>query len=274
MQSSETGCGAGTSFLTPKSILLSSNLICCLSLSLNGKMRLSPESLSALPLVIGFALSPSTVSAAAFRHAGQPVGLIDNANTDNTYRDARGSGFPGLTWLRESVSEIIFGHPSTKHSDSTSPSVSVPLSRYRDDVVVRFNVTNPRDQTLLGQAAKENRMDVWASTPQFVDIRLQKDQLRLLLTRIPVPLETQWSVLIPDLEGAVWATYPTKDVTGELEDAAGKLDAAYLKGNIFFHDYQPLSVSPPILGSIFPWKPKTVNCCGRRLSVTPWTDMQ
>ena len=201
-------------------------------------MRLSPESLSVLPLVIGVALSPSTVNAAAVQHAGQhAAGLIDNANADNFNQDARSSGLPGLTWLRESVSEIIFGRPSTKHSDSTS-------SRYRDDVVVRFNVTDARDQALLAEAAKENRMDVWASTPQFMDIRLQKDQLRPLLTRIPVSLETQWSVVIPDLEEAVRATYPVKSETSEFEDAAERVDAEYVKGNIFFHDYQPLSVSP------------------------------
>ncbi|KAJ4401898.1 putative metallocarboxypeptidase ecm14 [Neurospora sp. IMI 360204] len=200
-------------------------------------MRPSPESLSVLPLLIGVALSPSTVDAAAFRHAGQPAGLIDNANGDNIYRDAHGSALPGLTWLRESVAEIIFGRPSTKHSDSTSP--SVPLSRYRDDVVVRFNVTNSADQVALAQAVKEKRLDVWASTPQFVDIRLQENQLRPLLNLIPSSLQTQWSILIPDLEEAVRATYPTKGETGEFEDAAENLDAAC---NIFFHDYQPLSV--------------------------------
>lgn len=207
-------------------------------------MRPSPESLSVLPLVIGVALSPSTVDAAAFRHAGQPAGLIDNANGDSIYRDAHGSALPGLTWLRESVAEIIFGRPSTKHSDSTSP--SVPLSRYRDDVVVRFNVTNSADQVALAQAVNEKRLDVWASTPQFVDIRLQENQLRPLLKLIPSSLQTQWSVLIPDLEEAVRATYPTKGETGEFEGAAENLDAAY---NIFFHDYQPLSVSHPVLGS-------------------------
>lgn len=219
-------------------------------------MRLSPESLSVLPLVIGVALSPSTVNAAAF----QPVGLIDNANADKFNQDARIGGLPGLAWLRESISELIFGHPSTKHSDSTSS------SRYRDDIVVRFNVSNSRDQALLAHAAKDNHMDVWASTPQFLDIRLPKDQLHPLLTRIPVSLEGQWRVLIPDLEEAVRGTYPTKSETGEFEDAAERLDAEYVKGNIFFHNYQPLSVSPLVLGS-----PSAVR---NALSDTTWTNMQ
>ncbi|EAA27505.1 hypothetical protein GE21DRAFT_8032 [Neurospora crassa] len=203
-------------------------------------MRPSPESLSVLPLVIGVVLSPSTVDAAAFRHAGQPAGLIDTANSDDLYRGARGSALPGLTWLRDSISEIIFGRPSTKHSDSISPSVS--LSQYRDDVVVRFNVIKPADQVVLAQAIKAKRLDVWASTPQFVDIRLEESQLRPLLRLIPSSMQKQWSVLIPDLEEAVRATFPTKGETTEYGDAAESLDAVYTKGNIFFHDYQPLSV--------------------------------
>lgn len=206
-------------------------------------MRLSPESLSVLPLVIGVALSPSSVNAAAFRHdAGQPAEVIDNANGDNLYRDARGGSLAGLTWLRESVSEIIFGRPSTISKDSDSTSSGAPLSRYRDDVVVRFNVADSTDQVALAQVVKEKKLDVWASTPDFVDIRLKKDQLRPSLKVIPASLRKRWNVLIPDLEEAVRATYPIKDGAGDLEDAAEKLDAAYVKGNIFFHDYQPLSV--------------------------------
>lgn len=214
-------------------------------------MRLSPESLSVLPLVIGVALSPSAVDAAAFRHdVGQPAGLIDNADGDNLFRDARGSALDGLTWLRESVFGIMFGRPSTisKDSDSTSSPSAAPLSRYRDDVVVRFNVADPTDQIALAHVVKEKKLDVWASTPEFVDIRLKKDQLQLSLELIPSSLRTQWNVLIPDLEEAVRATYPTKHNAGDFEDAAEKLDATYMKGNIFFHDYQPLSVSS-LLGS-------------------------
>ncbi|KAK3398988.1 hypothetical protein B0T20DRAFT_435749 [Sordaria brevicollis] len=204
-------------------------------------MRLSPESLSVLPLVFGVALGPSTVGAAAFPHAGQPAGLIDNADGGNLFQDARGSALDGLTWLRESVSEIIFGRPSTtisEDSDSTSSPSAAPLSRYRDDVVVRFNVADPTNQIVLHQVVKEKNWEVWASTPEFVDIRLKKDQLKV----IPPSLETQWNVLVPDLEEAVQATYPAKNDAGNFPDVAEKLGAAYMKGNIFFHDYQPLSV--------------------------------
>lgn len=258
----------GDSLLTKQKALLTSvllsNLACLLLLfAPNGKMRPSPESLSVLPLVIGVVLSPSTVDAAAFRHAGQPAGLIDTANSDDLYRGARGSALPGLTWLRDSISEIIFGRPSTKHSDSTSPSVS--LSPYRDDVVVRFNVTKPTDQVVLAQAIKAKHLDVWASTPQFVDIRLEESQLRPLLRLIPSSMQKQWSVLIPDLEEAVRATFPTKGETTEYGDAAESLDAVHTKGNIFFHDYQPLSVSPLACGSMSYVDIETFNSFHKRI---------
>jgi extracellular matrix protein 14 len=111
--------------------------------------------------------------------------------------------------------------------------------------VVRFNVTKSEEEGVLAQAVEQMFLDVWAFTPEYVDVRLDKDDVPALLTLLPKSLEP--SVLIPDVAAAVWATYPSASVkTSRLESSMA--DAAKMRtsldgvGNVFFQNYQTLAV--------------------------------
>ncbi|KAK3903348.1 hypothetical protein C8A05DRAFT_32930 [Staphylotrichum tortipilum] len=153
--------------------------------------------------------------------------------------------FPLLKWLRDTAVEVVFGTPSAGTKGGSRPDPALE-SRYRNDVVVRFNVTNSEEEAALASAAGQMFLDVWAFTPQYVDVRLGKDDVSALLTLLPKALQP--SVLIPDVAAAVWATYPSTTATGKSRFESTVVDAAKLKtsldgvGNIFFEDYQTLTV--------------------------------
>jgi len=139
--------------------------------------------------------------------------------------------------------EVVFGKPSTR---TKGPKPGAQLqSRYRNDVVVRFNVTNSEEEGALAQAVDQMFLDVWAFTPEFVDVRLDKDDVSALLTLLPNSLEP--SVLIPDVAAAVWATYPSASheksrLESTMADAARMRTSLDGVGNIFFQNYQSLAV--------------------------------
>ncbi|KAK4241224.1 hypothetical protein C8A03DRAFT_12464 [Achaetomium macrosporum] len=149
--------------------------------------------------------------------------------------------FPFLKWLRDSAVEVVFGKPSSR-AKTTRPTAQL-ATRYRNDVVVRFNVTNSEEEGALARAAEQMFLDVWAFTPDYVDVRLDKDDVSALLTLLPRSLQP--SVLIPDVAAAVWATYPSAAENHRFESSMA--DAAKLRtspdglGNIFFRDYQTLA---------------------------------
>ncbi|KAH6626347.1 hypothetical protein B0J18DRAFT_424611 [Chaetomium sp. MPI-SDFR-AT-0129] len=150
--------------------------------------------------------------------------------------------FPFLKWLRDSTVEVIFGKPTRTSRQEYGAQLQ---SRYRNDVVVRFNVTNSEEEGALAQAAEQMFLDIWAFTPAFVDVRLAKDDLSGLLTLLPNSLEP--SVLIPDVAAAVWATYPSTSADKSPFDPKGASASKFKAslegvGNIFFRDYQTLAV--------------------------------
>lgn len=153
-----------------------------------------------------------------------------------------------MKWLRDSAVEVVFGKPSTRTKGSR-PGAALE-SRYRNDVVVRFNVTNSEEEGALAAAAGQMFLDVWAFTPEYVDVRLDKEDVPSLLTLLPNSLQP--SVLIPDVAAAVWATYPSA-AAGKSRFETSMADAAKLRtsfdgvGNIFFQDYQTLAVSWGVL---------------------------
>ncbi|KAK4127715.1 hypothetical protein N657DRAFT_612642 [Parathielavia appendiculata] len=212
-------------------------------------MRLPARTLTTLPVAALFLTSLlPTVSSASLR-------------TSLFEREARtGSSshvFPLLKWLRDSAVEVVFGKPSTRTKASTNPAAALQ-SRYRNDVVVRFNVTNSEEEGALADAVVQMFLDVWAFTPEYVDVRLDKDDVSALLTLLPNSLQP--SILIPDVAAAVWATYPSAAAEkSQLESSM--VDAAKMKtsldgvGNIFFRDYQTLAVITSwmrLLEALFP----------------------
>ncbi|KAK3378190.1 hypothetical protein B0H63DRAFT_479165 [Podospora didyma] len=202
-------------------------------------MQLPAQRLAALSAVLAFAFSFSA-EAARIRpswHDGRSPHHCDRAES--------GHVFPFLKWLRDSLSEAVLGHSSTSAKDTTKLSKVALQSRYQNDVVIRFNVTNSEEEGALSQATEQMLLDVWTFTPEYVDIRLHKEDVSSLLTLLPASLQP--SVLIPDMAAAVRATYPSKTAASIRFDATTS-DPAALRtaldglGNIFFRDYQPLSV--------------------------------
>ncbi|KAL1842513.1 hypothetical protein VTJ49DRAFT_5119 [Mycothermus thermophilus] len=168
--------------------------------------------------------------------------------------------FPFLKWLRDSAVEVVFGKPSYK------PKTRVPAatirSRYSNDVVIRFNVTSSEEEGALARATEQMVLDVWAFTPDFVDIRLDKDDVPALLTLLPKSLEP--SVLIPDVADAVWATFPSTSPEDDLLESTFAKAAKSRRpvdgvGDIFFQNFQPLPVITSWLRLLEAMFPSIVN---------------
>lgn len=189
--------------------------------------------------ILSVALALVFASPAASGAGIQPSQFAADCNVESS-----GHVFPFLKWLRDSAFEIVLGK-SSNGAESPRPDAAL-RSPYRNDVVVRFNVDNSEEEGALARAAEQMLLDVWAFTPDYVDIRLDKDDVSALLTLLPNSLQP--SVLIPDVATAVRATYPATPVEESLFEPA-MADPEKMRtsideiGNIFFRDYQTLRVS-------------------------------
>ncbi|KAL8405930.1 hypothetical protein RB596_004681 [Gaeumannomyces avenae] len=166
--------------------------------------------------------------------------------------------FPLVTWLRDNVVEMVFGRPASAKRKSAPPRGMGALNpRYDKETVIRFNVSSHDEEGALADAADRLFLDVWASTRNNVDIRLHKKDVSSLLSLLPASLQSAFSTLIPDLPAAVLATYgggrATPDAARDGASASARLDSdrrlapsvlTHTTGfdNVFFHDYQPLTV--------------------------------
>ncbi|KAL2368080.1 zinc carboxypeptidase [Blastomyces gilchristii SLH14081] len=168
------------------------------------------------------------------------------------------------TRLRNSVIERLWGVPPQQRNhrggNKQYPFYSAPASlqaRYSDDVVLRFRLQTADEVKALVEASNILFLDVWASTDEWVDIRLAKDVVPSLLGLLPKSLQTAHVPLIHDLPQTVYESYPsssqrpTDNGRGFLPSRESSSDVT----NIFFEDYQPLSVIGPwmrLLASMFP----------------------
>lgn len=209
-------------------------------------MRLPARKLAALPVALALVLAVPTAHSA---------GIMQRAQLEGDGRaDCPGHVFPFLKRLRDAAVEVVFGKPSSR-TKTTRPGAAIH-SRYRNDVVVRFNVADSVQEGALASAVEQMFLDVWAFTPGYVDIRLDKDDIPSLLTLLPASLQP--SVLIPDVAAAVWATYPSTTAEAPRFDS-GKAELARAKTsldgveNIFFRDYQTLPVGCLLFAALHRW---------------------
>ncbi|OBT52482.1 hypothetical protein VE04_07478, partial [Pseudogymnoascus sp. 24MN13] len=237
-------------------------------------MRLLQEPTSLLPLLLLSTLAPVPTIAVpwATGDSTQSLSSRDAKAAAAPYHRSH-SVFPQLTWLRDTAIEKIFGGGNAK-SDTTATTTAgkenehvatssrrrpssaragTLLAKYGGDVVLRFNITTEEEEAALAEAADTLFLDVWEFTNNWADIRLAEDDVPSLLGLLPKSLHNAYSNLMPDLAQSIYQSYPSLAFSSPFPPSAGhssftpsvhKTDGA--TDNIFFRDYQPLSV-------IIPW---------------------
>ncbi|KAJ5228858.1 hypothetical protein N7489_009566 [Penicillium chrysogenum] len=143
-------------------------------------------------------------------------------------------------WIIGSIWDIDHKHRSSKHS---SPPSNIH-DRYGSDVVLRFHLRQPDEAEALASASQVLFLDIWAITSEFVDIRLADDMIPSLLDLLPLTLRTSYTPLMDNLADEIYASYPSRHRSDS--DFKSGLASAELKtisnGDLFFQEYQPLSV--------------------------------
>ena len=163
--------------------------------------------------------------------------------------------------VSDKIIETLFGLDETEvASGGTSPLASHPrppqhtFARYGGDVLLRFNVTNAEEMHSLVEATDTLLLDIWEFSRNWVDIRLSKDILPSLLSLLPASLQHSHTPLLceRDLAQAILATYPASQEHDSLSDYEPPFTLAPTPSrghdtNLFFQNYQPLSVMYPWL---------------------------
>lgn len=152
--------------------------------------------------------------------------------------------FPFLAQLRDNAVEFMFGRHPAKESGRSATTLESLQARYRNEIVMRFNISTSDEETALAEAAARLFLDVWAFTEDFVDIRIHKDEISPLLGLLPKSLKMSYSTLISDLPTAVYQSLPSD---GHLEsmdrdDMLLKMSSSTTVDNLFFQEYQTLPV--------------------------------
>jgi len=146
------------------------------------------------------------------------------------------------------------------------------LAQYGGDVVLRFNLSTAEEVTSFADAADTLLLDVWEFTEDWVDVRLAMELVPSLLGLLPETLRHAHKPLLKerDLAQAIFETYPAPKEEGESRSTEqqqpqqrpfgpmlqpnGPHRATGAETNIFFTDYQPLSVIMPwlrLMSSLF-----------------------
>jgi extracellular matrix protein 14 len=206
---------------------------------------------------------------------------------EDVYRPVASQPQPSLShWRRLSgrlIEKIWTQTPAHEHKDQDTRAKKVTkpeeqllpahtLARYGGDVLLRFNISTSDEARSLAEASDTLLLDVWEFANDWVDIRLAQELVPSLLGLLPQSLQHSHVPLLRERElaQAIFETYPTpRDHARHLESskAAAPSPAFYdqrpigptahpqgAEANIFFTDYQPLSVIQPwmrLLSSLF-----------------------
>ncbi|KAI9819783.1 MAG: putative metallocarboxypeptidase ecm14 [Thelocarpon impressellum] len=186
------------------------------------------------------------------------------------------------TRLRDSLSQRIFRAPGDAGPEGAGrarplrgdgrPAAEAPadlLARYGGDVVLRFNVSSVDEAKSLAEASNILFLDVWEFRDDWVDIRLSKDVVPSLLGLLPASLQHAHTPLMHDLAQAIYESYPSPALADLRPHSISRhafgpalRSSAESTDNIFFRDYQPLSVIVPwmrLLRSLFPTHVRLFN---------------
>ncbi|KAF3480421.1 uncharacterized protein GIQ15_05768 [Arthroderma uncinatum] len=188
------------------------------------------------------------------------------ANTDPILDVQKGSLRAPSAWtrLRDSLVESVWGAPrrgkdceidTRKQSQATSKAPATLQARYGEDVVLRFTIKTQDEVKALIEASNILFLDVWGTHDEWVDIRLSRDVVPSLLGLLPASLRTSHTPLIRDLAQTIYESYPNTNPSSPSQQGAGARrftpSASTSKSNsqgtknVFFQDYQPLSVLIP-----------------------------
>ncbi|EXJ87286.1 hypothetical protein A1O3_04245 [Capronia epimyces CBS 606.96] len=171
-----------------------------------------------------------------------------------------------LRRLRDALIKRIWSIPDTPvhRLSSTPPPSHAPenfRARYGGDVVLRFQVNTEDEAKALSEATDILYLDIWESTNEWVDIRIAKDVVPSFIGLLPASLRDSYTPLMHDLARAVYDTYPDLPSTEGSPLISGLTtphDWPTGRGtpeDLFFQDYQPLSVLYPwlrLISSLFP----------------------
>lgn len=192
------------------------------------------------------------------------------------------------------------GKPKKKDSKKTQEEHRLPtqtVAQYGGDVVLRFNLSAAEEVTSFADAADTLLLDVWEFTEDWVDVRIAMELVPSLLGLLPESLRHAHKPLLKErnLAQAIYETYPAPKDEAATEQhqqrpygltlepfAAHRSTGA--ETNIFFTDYQPLTVITPwqrLMSSLFTThvRPVTVGTSaegrpisGLRIGVHPTND--
>ncbi|KAH8780375.1 putative metallocarboxypeptidase ecm14 [Hyaloscypha finlandica] len=236
--------------------LLSAFLLLCIAVSIEA-------------FVVPWSRSDSAQFSAPQRH--------ESAGQQRPYRTR--NVLPNLTWLRDFAIEKVFRVPKPVKAGSVRPgsfphpsSSELPntlLAKYGGDVVLRFNLSTPAEEKALAEAADTLFLDVWEFTQNWADIRLREDDVPSLLGLLPKSLQKAYSNLMPDLAKTIYQSYPSI-AFADPSLSPNRADRSFTPAlrtsdgveNIFFRDYQPLSVIVPwmkLMASMFTTHVRMIN---------------
>ncbi|KAL9131533.1 MAG: hypothetical protein Q9217_000547 [Psora testacea] len=194
--------------------------------------------------------------------------------TSHIFRDTYSRSW--FTRVIDSLIETIWPVPSTTTPhvvDAKTPQLANPptklLARHGGDLVLRFQIKSSEEAEALANAIRVLLLDVWEFTAEWVDIRLSKDVVAPLLGLLPPSLQHAHTPLMHDLAQAIFESYPSltfKDPSASAQQPSRpfspSLHSSSDQRNIFFRDYQPLSVIYPwmrLLQSLFPTHARLIS---------------
>ncbi|KAL8870744.1 MAG: hypothetical protein Q9174_003281 [Haloplaca sp. 1 TL-2023] len=208
---------------------------------------------------------------------GVRVAWHEFGSIENGFRNFRDRGGGDVGWFRMPIvtginqSTHVQGAEVKPRLSRLSTPPSTLLARYGGDVVLRFSVKTEEEVAALADAVNVLFLDVWESNADWVDIRLSKDVVPSLLGLLPSSLQHAHTPLMHDLAQAIFESYPSITLEDPspptLEDHRPfspmlQSSEGTDQTNIFFRNYQPLSVIVPwmrLLRSLFPSHVRMLN---------------